>query len=393
MGSNEAQFRQWVLFFSGTLTGPTRWHEPPPEIDLYTDYALAAVNDDPDVRLLELGSSGMFSNVNTFLDHVIRAEEEGYVFAIDWSDSPYRDPSIDASDPWEYYFYPPFDVDRREATGSLPSIFATEHECVAPHTAIDVPVEVDDYVEDSYRTFLLLPPRNRNRGRTAIEAGLHLQEDVVQKIDDFSRHNFDGDVIGVHLRGPHRKDGGSGYYRQLHDTEKFVPFDLIFKFVDERLARSPDTSLFVASDSEFVIDKFRSKYGQGSDWGRNVLTYDAGRVDSGEMHQSVRNGLTRTLAEIRRNEYSLAEGVKRLFDLFRSKQFSSYELGVDVLIEAHLLSRTDHLIHGVSNITNFALCNDPSLTSDFIFKPELQNLCDSLQDWERGNDIIDDVHG
>lgn len=338
-----------------------------------------------DTKLLKLRDAGMFSNINEFLDNVIRAEREDYIFAVDWSKSPYKDSSVDIDEPWEYYFENPYGVTKSDVDEEVPSIIGTEHEVVAPHVEVDAPVEVDGPIQDPYRMGLLLPPKDRERGHSAIRSRLNIKENIIREIDAFVEAEFEGNVIGVHLRGPHGDHGGSGYYRQLYPTEQFVPFDLIFRYVDSRLDQTTSGSLYIASDSQFVINRFMERYD-------DVITYSANRIESGEMHQSypgVRD-ILRNVKGLFGGDYGirdLSKGTNRILDLAQLNDVSDYKLGKDVLIEAVLLSRTDHLIHGCSNVTNFALCNNPDLTSDFIFKDDLKRVYGDFYDWEVGDDI------
>lgn len=326
-----------------------------------------------EVKLLELTNGGMFYNINNCLDQVIRAERLDYEFYVDWSESPYRDSELDEKNPWNYYFDQPYDVERELATDTLASIRAIDQEIVSPHTEIEI--------SDGEKMSFLLPPKNREAGYKAIKNRLRLAPDIKDKIDNFVDEEFSSGILGVHLRGPHRDHGGSAYYRRLHETERFIPFKLMFEYVDKKLEEKPVSRIFVASDSEYVINKFISKYGSDK-----IIAYDAHRVDSGEMHRS--SSITKIIKDLQKSirdgktSRKLSNLISRIKDTYAAKNMSNYKMGEDVLIEANLLAETSHLIHGCSNVTNFALCKDPQMTSDFIFKQDLEKIYEDFYDWE-----------
>ena len=49
-------------------------------------------------------------------------------------------------------------------------------------------------------------------------------------------------------------------------------------------------------------------------------------------------------------------------------RFSKQKLGDDAIVEAYLLSRTQFLVHGNSNLSNFVLCKSPELPSHDVYQ-------------------------
>jgi hypothetical protein len=280
-----------------------------------------------DIRLLRLRSAGMFSNVNEVIQQLHLAERHRYGFVIDWSASCYLDPDRDG-DPWSYYFEPCC-AEPVEDAGELPvlpggsAVVYTRDNVITPRLANGV------------RDPLLLPA-DRHLAHRIIERHIRLDPRIQDIVDGYRREHLDGHhVIGLHLRGPGRSDGGANLFRRPYATTRFVPFSPSFQLVDAHLAEHPEARILACSDSTYVIDGVRERYGD------RVLSYDATRTDFGEMHAS------------------------RLEN--QDNQFSPYALGEDVVVEAYLLSTTDFFVHGNSNVANFVLCNNPDLRSRYIF--------------------------
>ena len=272
----------------------------------------------PDVRLLRLRSAGMFSNVNEVVEQLRRAEIGGYRFVIDWSASCYRATEREG-DPWCYYFEPCF-AESEGDWGSLPAlrggrlVACCRDNIITPHR------------EDGNCDHLLLP-LDRNVAHALISRYLRLKTHVGTGIDHFATTHFRPHMIGLHIRGSGRWHGvrPSRRRNELHA----VPVENFFCKIDEALRLLPEAGIFAASDSSDVIHAIQARYGD------RVVTYPALRSAHGEMHRHhpANNG----------------------------QVFPPYRLGLDVLSEAWLLARTNFLVHGTSNVTNFVLCASPHM--------------------------------
>jgi hypothetical protein len=141
-------------------------------------------------------------------------------------------------------------------------------------------------------------------------------------------------VVGLHIRGPGRLDGGVRLLKRGRELQDGVPLALYFRHVDEALDRWPDARILLCSDSERVVDACRRRHGD------RLVLYPAARAPNGEPHH------------------------------WSGPSNRGYKLGEDVLIEAYLLSGVDLLIHGSSNVTNFVLCNAPSLEHVYVYAEE-----------------------
>jgi len=48
--------------------------------------------------------------------------------------------------------------------------------------------------------------------------------------------------------------------------------------------------------------------------------------------------------------------------------FSPYKLGLDIVMEAYLLARTDYFVHGNSNVANFVVSLNAQLRSCYVYE-------------------------
>ena len=281
-------------------------------------------------KLLQLrqGPSGMFSNVNEVVQQAYLALQGGYQYVIEWSKSAYRDPAR-PEDPWLYYFestWPDFDGDIN-ALEVLPG--GSQVACTRDN--IITPREVDGKCNP------LLMPTRRFDAKAVIDQFIIPNETTRAIVDAYVNSNFSGPVVGLHLRGPGRLHGGAAELRRSYsdDGQVVIPFDAYFHQVDAALDQMNDGRVFACSDSSEVIEIIQKKYGD------KLITNDASRSEFGEMQHfghPENEGLT----------------------------FDKYNLGMDVLVEALLLSRTTYLVHGNSNVANFVLCNHPELDHYYV---------------------------
>lgn len=278
-----------------------------------------------DVRLLRLRSAGMFSNVNEVVEQLRLAEEGEYRFVIDWKESCYRDPNR-KSDPWEYYFEPCFSdkVPDQRMLPDLPRgrvVACTRNNIITPR-------------QDEGQCNPLLLPRDRLRSHDLISRYLCLKPEVAAKVDQFQAERFRPHMIGLHIRGAGRIDGGVPELRRRFGKGNQIPVEIFFQQVDEALRLLPEAGIFACSDSSVVIDAVSNRYGN------RVVVWPAHRSVFGEMH---------------------ANHVKN-----KGMIFPPFQLGLDVICEAMLLSHTNVFIHGNSNVANFVICKSPHLLHAYV---------------------------
>jgi hypothetical protein len=294
------------------------------------DGAESAQDEPKDLSImrLDLGGAGMFGSVNTAVGFASLAEQDGRQLVVSWRNSVYRDPVFRDIDPWAYYFQPIFDgvhwvKGMANARQHYPDTVLSEDHPICPR------------YRDGLRDALALP-KDRKRGNELLKKYVRPKYLTRAFYDDFADAFFNGPVIGLHLRGPGRLDGGAARLRQLIDPSNPVPYEHYFYAVDKALRERPRAKVFCCSDSLEVIRKCREQ------WGDRVLVYPASRSEYGEMHDSHEKN--------------------------KGKIFSPYKLGIDIIAEAHLLAKCNHFVHGNSNVANYVLCRAPNLGNTYVYE-------------------------
>jgi len=279
------------------------------------------------VHLLKLRPDGMFSNVNEVVQQYHLAVLAGYRFGIDWSNSCYRDPER-RGDPWSYYFEDVFDTGGPPAADSPPLPRGVKVACTRDN--LITPRLVDGQCDP------LLLPRDRKMAGETLSRAIRLKPGIAQHIRDIRANLAGAELIGVHIRGEGRTDGGTLRLRAAAGAVGRVPFALYFNAVDAALAQRPAAAVLVCSDSCMVIAAARQRYGQ------RLVVYQAQRSQFGEMHAGHPQN--------------------------RGMTFEPWRLGLDVIVEAHLLAGADCFVHGNSNLANYVLCRAPDLSSHYVYQ-------------------------
>lgn len=273
---------------------------------------------------LRLRNSGMFSIVNEVVQYLHLAQLNNYEFFIDWRHSCYLDIGR-SGDPWEYYFEPCFENLQRQGDEPLlpvgKSIACAKDNVITPRL-----------IDGKCRPLLL--PHDRSIPNALINKYIRLKPHVIEKIKSFIDQNFADVTIGMHLRGLGRTHGGAQELRQQNGQG--IDYARFFQPLETALAKTPEAKLLICSDSQDVIDHVFQEYGE------RVITYDATRSEFGEMHAN----------------HPKNEGMA----------FSPYKLGLDIVVEAYLLSRTNFFIHGNSNVANYVLSVSPQLDACYVYQ-------------------------
>ena len=155
-----------------------------------------------------------------------------------------------------------------------------------------------------------------------------LKPAIREKLDAYERENFSSHkVIGVHYRGLEKSQG-----KTQDGVVPGIGFSMQDFYIDEirsRLRRYPSAKIFVATDSAQFLENAREQFGEA------VLSREATRLNEDDE-----------ILGLHFKQH--AEMAKPL-------------LAEEVLLDAHLLSRTNFLVHGVSNVSNAALYFNPEL--------------------------------
>ncbi|HBZ43005.1 MAG TPA: hypothetical protein DEO85_02895 [Maritimibacter sp.] len=282
----------------------------------------------------QLNQAGMYSCINRAAWFAHLCARDGRDMVIEWSLPAYFDPRLNV-DPWTTFFEPIFPGAKKPRH---PYPFAHDIYHEESFRRPDHPLEPVKYktVRDS-RTL----PADRHEGHAILKKYIRHNETTQAFIDDFYDTFVDGPLIGLHMRGPGGVHGGGAQLRQMLDPDNPVPYDHYFTAADRALDETPDATLFVCSDSQEAVDRAVTRYGKS-----RILTYPSQRSDYGEIHSI--NG-------------------RRDFNDGRS--FPKYKLGIDIIVEANILARSVHFVHGNSHVANNILCINPDMANTYVYAP------------------------
>lgn len=274
-------------------------------------------------RLLPLTPAGMFSNVNSVVESAYRAEQNGYAFYIDWPDSSYSK-ADHGNNAWEVFFEQSFDIPKDIDIKALPhlpvgpAVNCTVDNIITPHV-----------IHGNWRT--LLPPKDRARAGKVINKYIKPTNLITDEIKKFEESCGYKPYVGLHIRGPERNSEvmtlRAGFW-----LKNGVPLRLYIRNLKNVLKETGIHHVLVCSDSSAIIREVQKQFGD------RVLTYDSSRSEAGGVHRS------------------------------KDAQYDQVKLGVDVVVEAYLLSKSKVLVHGNSNIVNFALCKNPNMRSVYVYR-------------------------
>ena len=334
------------------------------------------------------------------VQHLYLADTNGYEFYIDWRYSCYLDPHYEG-DPWNYYFEPCFNISdvtklkRRLPVCNLIEIFLNKPAIFLKKRAKRLParnlieiflnrlaafltepaislVRLAGWFPDGnliaiflnkLAIFLnkrmkrlptgdsvlwakdnIITPRkvddtykllrhDRSVPNQIIKKYLRLKPEVIKIIDEFVKTRFSEVTIGLHLRGVGHNDE-SPVAKDRNSNS--VNYERFFRPINAALLKYPDAKILACSDSQDVIDHIIEVYGE------RTITYESTRSAFGEMH----------------NNHPQNKGLT----------FSPYKLGLDIIVEAYLLARTNYFVHGYSNVANFVMSLNDRLDSFYVYE-------------------------
>ena len=258
--------------------------------------------------------AGFFSNYMYVLAHIQYAVEHGYKPVIDMENysTLYNEEGEwrGTKNAWEYYFEQPGMESLDKAYNSKNYIVAEQiyHREYMPYSEKN-----DSYEIESGKMDVI--------SKTLADY-IHLKEDISINLESKWDKVSNGQVVlGVHYRGTDKKVEHENHYLSP-DLERF------FFTIDKCLSEHPEiTTIFLCTDEYSVIELFEKKYS-------NVAYNECYRATDGST-----TGI--------HNEINNEKGHK-------------YQLGVEVLYDAYMLSKCDYLVYSHSNVINAAIiiCND-----------------------------------
>jgi FkbM family methyltransferase len=184
---------------------------------------------------------------------------------------------------WDYYFEPPAGFSYRDAIQSSQEIVILQVDNTTP---IPFTKEISDYIHNH----IIIKPH------------------IKKKMEDFYIQKMSGKVVlGIHARSTDR-------YENIENAS----FKYYKPSIDKFLQKFPEAYVFMASDSQPLLEQFVAYCGED-----RSLVYNSIRSND-EFHP-----------------------------IHKTRDGFSYKKGEDVLIEALLLDRTNYFMHWLSNVSTF----------------------------------------
>jgi hypothetical protein len=171
-----------------------------------------------------------------------------------------------------------------------------------------------------------------------------------------------------------RLHGGSGILRALSETTENVPYEKYFDIIDRKIEDLDQYKIFVCSDAQMVVDKFRRKYGE------SIITYDAVRTRTGEMNdQSIVREVYDMGWKLKHSSFKnflsdISWSASRIWDNISIRTIPDRRFGEDILIVAYLLSKTDYMIYGNSNVPYFVVNENAELDGECVYADMIRNI-------------------
>lgn len=254
---------------------------------------------------------GFWSNFSCVLQGLDHADRHGLVPVIDMERHPTRynedEPVDGVTNAWEYYFHQPSSLALAEALDRQP---------------LDNAGDVTGPFSGNYHV-VVPPPEVLARGRELVRKYVRLKPDILAKLDAVTPENISKDMLGVHVRGTDMRKKRPPYHPIPSTPETYLEQA---KLLDQDFGYS---RVFLACDEQETLTLFHEHFGD------RLLTLPAHRSTMDQLDDPV------------------DWDYKWLFD--GKRHHHRYLLGLEVLLDALLLSRCGHLACGASNVSQAAM--------------------------------------
>jgi hypothetical protein len=245
---------------------------------------------------------GVFSMFFQVLGLLRWAEQAGYVPIVYlnretcyWNEAGVNG----ARNAWEYFFLPVSKLEMKHLVAD-PSVLEGLDSGALWHALGGRAMVLTDYLGEGVGFGGQLDARQRGIAADLVERHVHIRPEIVSRIDAHFRRDLQGHfVVGVHYRGTDKA--------MEFDP---VPFDRYRRELDRHIAASPELRILAATDCARFLAALQAVYGA-----RVVSTASQRSQDANPVHLT-----SPTSAE-------------------------------EVLVDAGLLARSHHLIHGTSNVS------------------------------------------
>lgn len=271
----------------------------------------------PPIETISYPNNGLFSVVNRVLGRCLHNAADGRLTRVEWYNSLYANAEVNA---WEIVLKQPYTIGQWEVALTEAS------DGISPERIIGPRVSCNEWGSE-FCNSLMLPPLLPEA--TSCTKFFEPLPQIISEVAVLSSKLDIEDCVGVHMRGPGRNQGSIRHMNSHFPLVNGMPFAAFARVLD---AIPVSTRLFVCSDAAEALGLFKSRYG------RRVVTTASDLPRQGEAHEA--------------GEY------KRLGD----------RLIKDALVDALLLSKCKHLLHGNSNVTNFIQAYCPHLSHTDIYQ-------------------------
>ena len=239
------------------------------------------------------------------------------------------------TNPWQYYFEPVNEYTVEEALTSGFNVsdifmaggydFEVENKFLIANLHTYEPLALWELLEKErdkkHRdTFEY---QHRKAVKDIIDKYVVVKRNILDKVEQFSKDRFSGNILGVHVRGSDKK---------LEYPHKALPLKSYIDAISDYLSNFPDSKIYVASDNNEAIAAIFQKFGR-----EKVLVIPAVRVNGYLSPDPIC--------------LTTATGPAH---------------GEEVLIECLLLSKTNHLICTDSNVSAAALYLNPEMKTTYL---------------------------
>lgn len=291
--------------------------------------------DTPKLTLRSRYGAGFFAELHTVVSYIVLVyfnEEKGREIDVQWTEEffPYKNDKHENG--WNSFFHP---------IGYVQNTRAINYgELIHDQTCLNKWLSYDDFYP--YRLSM----------HKMLKKYVKIRKEITDSVDQFyNQHMQDQIRIGVHVR-----------YASAHASEKpgAVSLEDYFKEIHQ-LTKNLNKKyvLYVATDSNYVIEQFKKKY-------NNLLYIDATRSNYNEEVHLIYD----------KPEYWLSHPQE-----FHKKK-PGRKGGIDALMDCLLLSKCDYLIHSTSNVSDYATFFNPRIKSIFLprnINPNKERACSTCK--------------
>jgi len=284
---------------------------------------------------------GFTTNLMHVLQYLDRAEKSGYTPVIHWQGGTCAAPDdhyngIDSPNIWDYFFEP-INEHSIKTLGVSKKDMNRVKDLRKKRPDLKI---VHNYMHDYYPapswSMYLYPPNVclcnpsdefRQFAHGIIQKYVKVRKIVTDKADNFYNENLTGKhILGIHLRGVKELEEHQGidyYKRYLKYTEKYI-------------GQHPDCHIFLATDSHRHLVDMEKEFGD-----RLICQKDIVRS---------------------KNNYPVQYGCREK----RKRFYGGAKTAEEVLTEIILLSRSDFMLRGFSNVPCVASFLSPTMPMHFV---------------------------